>query len=144
MWKIILICGMFFALIAASAVSAQIPAQVQRQTRTPTPVHNSEPVQVTENDLRMARFFAGVALIRNAPSISDADMARSYRELEAVCGVTGKEALAFLKKCRGNPAEWKKINDLTIPLLTELSVMAPGGVAPIVSPWAANRKKGKL
>jgi len=143
MWKSILMCGMFLALIAASAASAQIPAQVQRQVRTPIPRQDSAPAQITDSDFRMARFFAGVALIRSAPLISDADRARRYRELEAVCGVTGKDASAFINRCRGNPAEWKRINDLTIPLLTELSATAPGA-APNAVPRAANRKKGRL
>jgi len=130
MWKIILICGMFAALIAPSAASAQGEAQVQDSVKAPP----------SDSDMRMARFFAGMALIRSAPLASDAERARFYRELEAVCGVTGEDASVFLERCRSNPAEWKRISDLTIPILTELSVVS--GAAP--RPRAADRKKGKL
>jgi len=90
----------------------------------------------------MARFIAGAALIRGAPLASDAEKARFYLELEAVCGVTGKEASAFLSRCRNNPAEWKKINDLTIPILTELLVTVPAA-APDAAQRKADRKKGR-
>ena len=145
MRKIILMCGMFFALIAASAASAQIPAQVQVQRPLRAQVQDSAAAPVTDSDLRMARFFAGVALIRSAAFAGDSGAAaRYYLELEAVCGVTGKDASAFLERCRSNPAAWKRINDLTIPLLTELSAAIPEAPPPKAAFRAADRKRGKL
>jgi hypothetical protein len=144
MWKLILLRGMFFALIAVSAASAQIPAQVQVQRPVRAQVQDSAAAPITDNELKMARFFAGVALIRSAAFVNDTGAARFYRELEAVCGVTGKDASAFLERCRSNPAAWKRINDLTIPLLTELSATIPEAPPPKAAFRAADRKRGKL
>ena len=144
MRKIILTCGMFLALIVASA-SAQIPAQVQVQRPIRAHVQDSAVAPITDDDLRMARFFAGVALIRSAAFVDDSGAAaRYYRELEIVCGVTGKDASAFLERCRNNPAAWKRINDLTIPILTELSAALPSAPPPRAASRAADRKRGKL
>jgi len=142
MRKFILIYGMSFALIAAGSAAAQIPAQVQiNKLPMPfrTPVQDSASAPPSDIDLRMARFFAGAALIRNTPLASDEDRARFYRELEVVCGVTGKDASAFLNQCRRNPDEWTRISNLTITLLTNLAITVPDA-----APKTAVRKKGKL
>jgi hypothetical protein len=134
---------MFFALAAASA-SAQIPAQVQVQRPARAQVQDSAAAPITDGDLRMARFFAGLALIRSAPFAGDAERAGYYRELEAVCGVTGRDAADFLERCRSNPAAWKRVNDLTIPLLTELAAAVPSAAPPKAASRAADRKRGRL
>jgi hypothetical protein len=92
-------------------------------------------------DAKLARFFAGVTLIKSTPGLSDAESAAYFRELEAVSGVTAKEALEFIKMCGNDPAKWKAVNELAIPMLMAISENAAASAAAAAK---LQRKKGRL
>jgi hypothetical protein len=127
---ILLFCCMFLA-------SAPFPVLADAAA-------DSAAAQEETYDVKLARFFAGVTLIKSTPGLSDTESAARFRELEAVSGVTAKEALEFIKSCGSDPAKWKAVNDLAIPMLMAISENAAAGAAAAAAAAKLQRKKGRL
>ena len=67
----------------------------------------------------LARFFAGVAMLRTAQGLSSDSVAVLYRELLAACEITTSEAVEFLERSKTDPLKWKIFNESVITVITE-------------------------
>jgi hypothetical protein len=76
------------------------------------------------------RFFSGIYLLQSLPGLSNTERALKFRELEILTGIDAKKAEKFLSSYDAKPAEWQKICDSMIPIITGAQGKMPAPTAP--------------
>ncbi len=72
-----------------------------------------------EKDEPYIQFIAGIMMIKSNPRLTNVEIATRFSELEAICGINGKQAIEFIRKFRDNPQDWKKISEKVQKVIVE-------------------------
>jgi hypothetical protein len=82
------------------------------------------------SNAKEAQFFSGIYLLQSLPGLSNTERTRKFHELELLTGIDAKKAEAYLSSFRVKPAEWRKLCDSMIPMITGAQVKISVPAAP--------------
>ncbi len=80
--------------------------------------------------MKEVQFFSGIYLLHSLPGLSNTEKAQKFRELEFLTGIDAKNAGAFLSSYGAKPAEWRKLCDSMIPMITGAQGNSPAPLMP--------------